>query len=48
MWGSDFPHSASDWPYSSRVIEECFEGVPELERTKMIRDNAVKFFHLDT
>jgi predicted TIM-barrel fold metal-dependent hydrolase len=47
MWGSDFPHSASDWPYSSRVIEECFEGVPEAERVAMTRDNAVKFFHLD-
>jgi len=46
MWASDFPHSAGDWPYSSRVLEEIFEGVPDAERKAMVADNAVDFFHL--
>lgn len=47
MWGSDFPHSAGDWPNSRRVIEEIFKGVPEDERYRMLVGNAVEFFHLE-
>ena len=47
MWGSDFPHSASDWPESKRLIRQDFDGVPERERQLMLCDNAVRFFHLD-
>jgi uncharacterized protein len=47
LWGSDFPHSASDWPHSHRVIEENFAGVPEGDRRLMVAGNAVRFFHLD-
>jgi len=47
MWASDFPHSAGDWPYSSRVLEELFDGVPETERQAMVAGNAVDYFHLD-
>jgi predicted TIM-barrel fold metal-dependent hydrolase len=47
MWGSDFPHSAGDWPNSRRVIEEIFKGVPEDERRRMLAGNAVEFFHLE-
>ena len=46
MWGSDFPHSAGNWPYSRKVIDATFEGVPEDERSLMVKGNAVKFFHL--
>ena len=47
MWESDFPHAASDWPHSRRVIERNFVGVPEDERHLMLAGNAVRFFHLD-
>jgi predicted TIM-barrel fold metal-dependent hydrolase len=47
MWGSDFPHSAGDWPNSRRVIEEMFSGVPEDEKTKILVSNVVDYFHLD-
>ena len=47
MWGSDFPHSASDWPNSMSVLEGMFEGVPADERAKITCENAVRFFHLD-
>lgn len=47
MWGSDFPHSASDWPHSHDVIAQNFAGVPDEERDLMLVGNAVRFFHLD-
>ena len=47
LWGSDFPHSATDWPYSGEAIDGMFEGVPEDERYRMLAGNAADFFRLD-
>jgi predicted TIM-barrel fold metal-dependent hydrolase len=47
MWGSDFPHLASDWPDSVRTLERNFAGVPEDERYLMVAGNAIRFFHLE-
>jgi hypothetical protein len=46
IWGSDFVHSAGDWPESRKLIERQFAGVPESEKQLMICGNAVRFFHL--
>jgi predicted TIM-barrel fold metal-dependent hydrolase len=46
MWSSDYPHSASDFPFSWRTIESDFYGVPDLERQAILADNAVRFFKL--
>jgi predicted TIM-barrel fold metal-dependent hydrolase len=47
MWANDFPHGDSDWPNSQGVLANNFKDVPDDERRQMVRDNAVKFFHLD-
>ena len=47
LWGSDFSHSASDWPHSRESIDKMFVDVPEDERHQMLAGNAVDFFHLD-
>ena len=47
IWGSDFAHASGDWPYSRRVIEETFVGVPDDERYRILVGNAVDFFRLD-
>jgi predicted TIM-barrel fold metal-dependent hydrolase len=47
MWGSDFPHEVSRWPHSREVMSAQMEAVPDTEARMMLRDNAVKFFHLD-
>ncbi len=47
LWGSDFPHSAGDWPDSKRVLTELFADVPDDERYAMVAGNAVDFFRLD-
>jgi predicted TIM-barrel fold metal-dependent hydrolase len=47
LWGSDFAHASGDWPHSRKVIDECFAGVSDDERYRMLAGNAVEFFHLD-
>ncbi len=47
LWGSDFPHRASDWPHSREAIERDFAEVSPDERYLMLAGNAIKFFHLD-
>jgi predicted TIM-barrel fold metal-dependent hydrolase len=46
LWGSDFAHSAGDWPNSRRLLDEMFAGVPDEERYRMTAGNAIDFFHL--
>ena len=40
IWSSDYPHPVSTWPKSLTVIEETFEGIPEVERDLMVEGNA--------
>lgn len=47
MWGSDFPHSAGNWPHSRELLDEMFAGVPAGERSQMTCGNALEFFRLD-
>lgn len=46
MWANDYPHHRHDWPYSRRVIDESFMGVPEAEKHKIVCGNAVKLYQL--
>jgi len=46
MWATDFPHQDSEWPNSMRLLDEQFAGVPEDEKQRMVRDNALEYFHL--
>jgi predicted TIM-barrel fold metal-dependent hydrolase len=47
MWSTDYPHHGNDWPYSRKVIDETFAGIPADEKTKIIGGNAVRIFNLD-
>jgi predicted TIM-barrel fold metal-dependent hydrolase len=46
MWSTDYPHHRHDWPYSRRVIEESFLGVPAEEKYAMVAGNAVELYRL--
>lgn len=46
MWSTDYPHHRCDWPYSRRVIDEMFLGVPEDERHRIVCGNAVELYGL--
>ena len=46
LWGSDYPHQDSTWPNSAKVLSEHFEGIPEEDRRKIARRNAIKLYNL--
>ena len=47
MWSSDYPHTASTWPHSRKIIARDFAGVPEAEQRRITRDNVIDLYHLD-
>ena len=44
MFGSDYPHPASTWPYSQQIIEEQAHHLSADVRQKIYRDNARALF----
>lgn len=48
MWASDFPHPDGLWPDSMSVIERQFKSLPSQLTKKVISENAVKLYKLDT
>jgi len=44
MFGSDYPHPASTWPYSQQVIEEQMQSLSLEIRRKILRDNVRGLF----
>lgn len=46
MFGSDYPHPASTWPYSQQVIGEQMQPLPADVRQKITRDNARGLFRI--
>jgi len=46
MWESDFPHVASYYPNSWDSIERVLDGVPEVERRKLLFENALRVYQV--
>ena len=46
MWGSDYPHPESTFPKSQQIVDAVFEGVPDDQRRKILRDNAARIYHI--
>jgi predicted TIM-barrel fold metal-dependent hydrolase len=47
MAEADYPHPDSQWPNTSKVLEEYLAHLSPEDRTKVLRTNAEKLFHLD-
>ena len=47
MWSSDYPHTASTWPHSRDIIERDFKDVSEVEKRKIVRENAAQLYGFD-
>src|SRR5438105_15920086 len=47
MFGSDYPHPPSTWPYSQQVIEEQMQDISPHIRKKIVRDNARALFGIE-
>jgi predicted TIM-barrel fold metal-dependent hydrolase len=46
MWASDYPHTDSTWPYSRKVVDDLFVGVPDEERAQICAGNARRLYRL--
>jgi predicted TIM-barrel fold metal-dependent hydrolase len=46
MWSTDYPHHICDWPYSRKLANEMFAGVPENERSQICAGNAAVLYGL--
>ena len=46
MWSTDFPHPATTWPNSVRVVDEQFSGIPDDERALITAGNAKRLYNL--
>ncbi len=47
MWGSDYPHPEGTWPSTRDAMIDTFHGLPDEEVTKMLGENAIKFYGFD-
>ena len=47
MWSSDYPHTASTWPHSRDIIARDFKDVSEIEKRKIVRENAAQLYGFD-
>ena len=47
-WSTDFPHPATCWPNSRKVVAEQFDkaGIPARDREKIVSGNALRLFGL--
>jgi hypothetical protein len=43
-YNTDFPHQESEYPYSHRVIETNFAGMPADETAQRVAENVIAFF----
>jgi predicted TIM-barrel fold metal-dependent hydrolase len=46
MWGSDYPHFQSVWPYSPKLVEKACEGLDAATIKKLARDNVNRVYRL--
>jgi predicted TIM-barrel fold metal-dependent hydrolase len=46
MWSTDFPHPASTWPNSAKVVDEVFAEIPAEERELIVSGNAARVYGL--
>lgn len=47
MWTSDFPHTATTWPNSRRVIARDFVGVPARITRKIVSETAARLYRIE-
>ncbi len=40
----DYPHQAATWPHSQEVLARDFQGIPEADLRKIVRENTAKLY----
>ena len=46
MWGSDYPHPDSTWPFSQEIIAKDSNHLPSDVKKKVYYDNAKALYGL--
>ena len=46
MWGSDYPHPDSTWPFSDEIVAKDSAHLPENMKRKVYRENAAALYGL--
>jgi len=46
MWGSDYPHTDSTWPYSQDVLTEIFQDFGDAVKAKITHDNVKHLYQI--
>ena len=47
MWGSDYPHRESSYPFSHEALRLSFAGIDPVEVQQMLGGNAARLFGFD-
>jgi hypothetical protein len=47
MWGSDYPHRESSYPFSTEALRLSFAGIDPVEVQQMLGGNAAQLFGFD-
>jgi hypothetical protein len=47
MWGSDYPHRESSYPFSTEALRLSFAGIDPSEVQQMLGGNAARLFGFD-
>ena len=47
MWGSDYPHRESSYPFSNEALRLSFAGIDPVEVQQMLGGNAARLFGFD-
>jgi predicted TIM-barrel fold metal-dependent hydrolase len=47
MWGSDYPHKESSYPFSTEALRLSFAGIDPVEVQQMLGGNAARLFGFD-
>jgi uncharacterized protein len=47
MWGNDFPHVDSTWPWSQQLLARHTVNLSDQEKRWILRDNVAELFNLD-
>lgn len=46
LWSTQFPRATSTWPGSQAALERSFAEVPEVDRNKILWENAAKLYKI--
>jgi hypothetical protein len=47
-FGRDYPHAEGTWPNTVGYLRDLFAGVPETDVRKILGENAIRYFGLDS